>query len=338
MKRILSIVLGAAVFCGVYITPSQAIVGAGFHWGFDFTLDMEDEYNVPLTYEEFVSVDLLDNIQDTSPDFANQLPVTLEELKDSIIAGSKWTSTLPILLSRSDWNRSIINFGAKIFADAIPVIDALELSFNIGAWEYNAQLMYPNGAIQDTITQEDVNDFLKTGNYENLIKMDTVDLTLDNMGLSYLKVFGISQTPYTKIHFDLSIRKNLIAKPDKMKLFKLYLGGGPSFHMGTPVLTPEFVQDVVEKTLESAGSNFGDLGALGSDSSLMKKVIEKLINDAKTPTWGMHILFGFMVKPPVIPIGIYVDSKLMIPFGDIDDNVDLRGFGFLINTGVSLSF
>ncbi len=135
MKRILSTVLGAAVFCVIYITPSQAIVGAGFHWGFDFTLDMADKYDVPLTYEEFVSVDLLDNIQDDVPDFANQLPITLQELKDSITAGSTLTSTLPIMLSRSEWNRSIINFGAKIFFDAIPVIDALELSFNIGAWE-----------------------------------------------------------------------------------------------------------------------------------------------------------------------------------------------------------
>lgn len=331
------IICTVSIFC-MLTTPAMAIVGAGFHWGFDFSLKMDDRFNKPLSYEGLVSADLLDNIQADVPNFATTLPITLQALKDSMSNHNNILTSLPITLSRSDWDRSIINMGGKVFLDAIPIIDALEISFNIGAWEYDAMLKYPNGNIKSTITQQDVNEFLETGNYENLIEMDSIHLTLDNFGLSYLKIFGISKTPYTKVHFDVSIRKNIVAVPDKMKLFKLYAGGGPSLHLGTPIMTPEFVEDVIASTLENAGSDFGNIGSIGTDGDLMKTVVNRLIKKSKTPTFGMHLLIGTMAKLPVIPVGIYADMKLMIPFGDLDDNVDIGGVGFLFNTGVSLSF
>ena len=51
----------------------------------------------------------------------------------------------------------------------------------------------------------------------------------------------------------------------------------------------------------------------------------------------MNIVAGMMAKLPVIPLAFFTDAKLMIPFGDMDDNVELGGVGFLINLGIALS-
>ncbi len=338
MKRTLSLITGVALVCCLFTAPAHAIVGAGFHWGFDFTLGMDDSFDKQLSFEQIVPLELLD--VGSLPDIESYLPdgITLDSLQALITENvDVLEASAPFSLSRTDWNRSVINFGGKVFVDAVPVLDAIEVSFNVGAWEYDALLKYPNGELQDNITVSDINEFMETGNYNLLLQMDEKHLTLEEFGMSYLKIFGISKTPYVKVNIDLSIRKNVVAKPDNMKLFKLYLGGGPSLHLGTPIITPSFVEEVIEETIESAQNNIGNLSGDMTDK-LMEEIIEKLINEAKNPTIGMHILAGTMVKLPVIPVGIYADAKFMIPFGDMDDAVDLGGFGFKFNTGVSLSF
>jgi hypothetical protein len=243
----------------------------------------------------------------------------------------------PFTLSRSDWYRSKINFGGKIFFDDIPIIDAVEVSFNLGAWEYDAVLKYPNGMMQDSITKEDIDEFVTTANYEKILHMDSKHLTLDEFeGIRFPKMFGLTKTPYFKFHLDLTIRKNIIAKPSSTKIFKLYLGGGPSFHLGTPILTSDFVEEVIANTVSVTQNNLESLGEKMTDA-ILENILEELVNKSKNPTFGMNIIAGIMVKPPVIPLGFFVDSKLMIPFGDMDDKVDLGGVGFVINLGIALS-
>ena len=73
------------------------------------------------------------------------------------------------------------------------------------------------------------------------------------------------------------------------------------------------------------------------NEAILEKILERFLEESKNPTFGMNIIAGTMIKPPVIPLGFFVDSKLMIPFGDIDDKVDLGGVGFVINLGVALA-
>ncbi len=339
MKKNLSMILKVAVICLMYFTASHAIVGAGFHWGFDFSLDMDTTLDDQLAFDFVTPVDLFDpsSLGLSISEIESYLPngITYDSLKTLIDEHLEvLEARAPLTLSRKDWTRTIINLGGKIFIDNIRIIDAVELSFNIGAWEYEALLKYPTGELQDNIQPEDVQDFVETGNYEKILKMEETPLTLGALGMP--NILGISGTPYTKMHFDLSIRKNLIAKPKKTKLFKLYLGGGASLHLGTPIITAEFVEDIIEESIESAGNNIGEMNTTVSDD-LLEDVLEKLIKE-RNPTFGMHILLGFMAKLPVIPLGFYADAKFMIPFGEIDDNVELGGFGFLMNTGISLSF
>ena len=75
-----------------------------------------------------------------------------------------------------------------------------------------------------------------------------------------------------------------------------------------------------------------------ANKEVAKKIIKEITSNLMTPHWGCHLDLGVMVKLPVIPVGIYVDGKLMIPFDNMDKNVDLGGAGFLLNTGISLSF
>ncbi len=335
-----SIVLAMAT-CFLFVMPVHAIVGVGVHWGFDFTLNMDDNLEDPLKFSNLVPIELLDTLGGSIDlsEFQNKLPagIDLDSLRNLVKENvGILEARAPFTLSRVDWTRSPINFGGKAFIDAIPLpfIDAIEASCNLAAWEYDAVLKYPNGELQDNLTAQDVMDFVETGDYEKLLKMNEQHLTLEEFGMGYLKMFGLSKTPYFKFQLDLSLRKNIIEKPSTLKTFRLYAGAGASLHLGTPIITPAFVEEVIDYAVENS---INDIGQTFNKETVTKKIVEKLIDEAKNPTWGMHFLVGTMIKPPVIPIAIYGDAKLMIPFGDIDKNVDLGGVGFMLNCGLALT-
>ncbi len=342
MNRLISHILKVAVVCFLFVLPTHALVGAGIQWGFDFTLDMDDSFDAPLSFGEPAPLlDMIDSIPNLS--FALPLNISVDSLKE-LIPGTDAATALPFTLSRSEWTRSVINFGGKVFIDAIPVIDAIEVSFNMGAWEYEALLKYPSGDVQDNITQDDIDNFLETGNYEKLLKMEEVPLTLEQFDLGYLKMFGLSKTPYFKLHIDALIRKNLFAVPKKMKTFSMYLGGGLSFHLGTPIITNSFIEDVLDSPIKSSFSDqapnknkFSNISGVGAREDLMKDIVQRLIDASKKPTFGVNFIGGTMVKLPAIPLGFFADAKFMLPFSDLDDNVSIGGRGFLINAGVCIS-
>lgn len=320
--------------------------GVGFHWGFDNSVKMADSYNNIVTLETFDAGSMLKTLENDYPELKEittmlvDLGLNVDSLFDEVTKDIDLSATLPFTLSRTEWQRSMVNLGGKVFLHRLKLIDALEVSFNLGVWDYKSILKYPSGIKSDALTMENVNAFMETGNYENLFEMDEIEIGLDKLGMSYLDFFNISNTPYMKLQLDVSIRKNLIAKPLDRDYFKLYLGGGPSFHFGTPILTSEFVMDVIKETIKTAGNNMKAIeDAIGGDNSeLMKAVMDKLIEEGKTPKFGMHILFGTMLKFPIIPIGFYADGKLNIPFGSLDDNIELKGIGVMANIGIMLSF
>lgn len=302
----------AVVVAGMLLTsPAHAIVGAGAHWGFDLTLNMDDTRGLGdrMTFDglnlDMTSVD---------PDLGtmNQLPVFVERL---------------------NWQRTILDFGGKAYVDIIPVIDAIEVSVNFGVWEYEGAMKYPVGGNTGYIESLDANA-LQNGEYEtdSLFLYETQALTLDAFDVAY---FGLSGTPYAKFHADLTVRKNIFEMPGPVKLFKIYGGGGLSYHFATPLLTPSLIQDVISNSVEGAGSLSELNQDVFNDEELMKEIVLKLIEGLSEPTLGMHIIAGAAVKFPVIPVGIYADGKFMIPFGDMDPDVDLGGTGLLFNVGLS---
>jgi hypothetical protein len=102
------------------------------------------------------------------------------------------------------------------------------------------------------------------------------------------------------------------------------------------MLSSHLVQDVIN---ENASNNGTDLSTLVTPNNpIMKGVVNKIIEGLTQPSYGAHIDLGLMVKIPVVPLGVYVDGKFMIPFGQLDKYVNIGGMGFLVNAGVALAF
>jgi len=88
-----------------------AIVGAGFHWGFDFTTSMDDV--------------LQDDVFSAS---------------DFNLDGVLGTDTSFMYVSRTGFERTPIDFGGKFFIDILPI--EFEASVNMGIWQYDGVINY----------------------------------------------------------------------------------------------------------------------------------------------------------------------------------------------------
>jgi len=223
-------------------------------------------------------------------------------------------------LSRTDWRRSAINFGGKAYIDFIPFIDAVELSCNFGLWQYDGVLNY--------LDIEGTADAMRLGGEEPVYKQ--LNLTLDNYDMGY---FGLTGTPYAKLHFDATVRKTVL----NLWLVKFNAGAGVSAHFATPLLSSKLIESALDVKIDD--EFFANLAAPGG-SSYGKKIVEEIVKQALgKPALGMHLLVGAQAKLPAVPVGIYIDGKFMIPFSKFDDDAGagVKGYGFLINTGLSLS-
>jgi hypothetical protein len=238
------------------------------------------------------------------------------------------------VLFRSGWQRTIINFGGKAYIDIIPIIDAIEISMNFGVWEYEGVIRYPKGIDENANPSiESLRGKSPTEIYESLLTYDSLALTLENFA-DVPWFFGVSKTPYGKFKIDATIRKNIIKLAGKK--IKIYAGGGPSVHFATPVLSVGFVKKALAETLEQAAANADKMTEILENEEMMKKVLIDLVESFNVPRFGMHLVLGSHIKLPVIPVGFYGDAKLMIPFDQMDDDVELRGFGPMFNVGITV--
>lgn len=315
-RKKISILTTLAIF--TFFSNAFALVGFGIHWGNDFSLSMKDRIGEQLSFE---------NLMINTTSIPGTVPPYLPEITGKY---------LPLYVDRSDWTRTLFNLGGKIYIDAIPVLDAIELSANYGVWEYNGQIRYPK-SLQ---FKSNVPAVPKSPDEIFDIVYDTLPITLEEYDL---KVPGIKKTPYMKLNLDLTIRKYLLRFPPKLNWFRIHAGGGASLNFATPVLSKGLIEDALGSRLTSAK----DVGALATDlfgtdsktsKEISKKIIEEIMSNMMTPHWGCHVDLGVMVKIPIIPLGFYVDGKLMIPFGKMDEHVDINGLGILVNSGVSLNF
>jgi hypothetical protein len=304
MPRFSKICLCAAVLFLMLSNPASALVGIGVHYGLDYTLSMKNTTGLG----DHVTFDSL------------KMDLTPVGLAGSILVGKN----IPAYVCRSGF-KSDFAFGGKLYIDFIPIIDALEVSADFGVWEYNGSIKYPNG-LSKPVTQ--ITDPTDPANFT----YGEEKLTLDQFGLSYL---GLKNTPYAKLQLDATVRKYIVRFPKMLKVLNLYAGAGLSAHFATPVLSNHLVQDVIN---ENASSQMDLTTLVAPNNPIMKGVVNKIIEGLTQPTIGAHIDLGVMVKIPIIPIGVYVDGKFMIPFAQMDKYVDIGGMGILLNTGIALSF
>ncbi len=292
--------------------PAHAIIGIGIHYGLDFSLDMDDSRDETFDFGTL-------NLDLNAP--GGVVPAGMPS-----VIPSEW---LPVKLSRTGFTRTYFDLGGKILIDALRWFD-IEVSTNLGLWEYEAQISYPT-----SITYRDPVNLAAVQGPDDLflVTYSTLDLTCKELGLDYWFFDG---TPYVKMHFDATVRKTF---PKKFKTLKLYAGGGVSLHLATPVISAELIENVLEDHFATTLQTVQALGPdLFGNPDIMEAILEEVIAGLSEPKFGLNIVVGTQIKVPVIPLAFYVDGKLMIPFGQMDEYVDLNGFGFLVNGGVMLKF
>ncbi len=309
MNHLRTILSFAALFLILPI-QSHATIGFGVHWGNDFSLNMDDVSRKQLSFG------------DLSIDPASVYGIKPDSL--GLISGS----ILPIYIDQSSWSKKPFNIGAKIFIDIIPVLDAIEISTNFGVWEYKSALIYP---VSMSYRQNSNNYNHPDSLFD--VEYDTLPLSLEKFDMEFL---GLKNTPFMKLHFDLTIRKNIFEAP--AKILRIYAGAGPSLHFATPVLNKELIEEALGEAIKGEKPLSVLSGNVFENDQLTKKIMKKITRSLMIPHWGCHIIAGTMLKLPVVPIGFYFDGKLMIPFDNVDKHNDLGGLGFLLNTGISLSF
>ena len=158
-------------------------------------------------------------------------------------------------------------------------------------------------------------------------------VTLKDLGLDnpFLK-----KTPYAKLQFDLTVRKYVLKVPPVVNIVKVYAGAGASSFFATPLLSGAFVAKTLGNTLKVADDPAQLKNAIfDPQGEAMQKLGKQFLADLMTPHFGAHLDVGAMLKLPVVPVGLYIDGKLLIPFGDMDKDVPgLKSTGFLLNSGL----
>jgi hypothetical protein len=308
--------LCSAVLATAVMFPAFPLVGFGVQYGIDMSMSMKDA-----TREQASLGDLSLDVSS----FGGSVPSGFTK---STLTGAE----LPLYISRTGWERNWFNIGGKVFIDIIPFLNIVELSMNYGMWEYQGAIIYPTSITFTSPSAnngQDIND-IATVNY------DTTMITSDALGLGNPFV---KNTPYAKLQFDLTARKNLASFPPIIKIFKLYAGAGVSLNFATPLLSGAFI----EKTLGTTLSAIHDVGNLqgslfGQNNDAMVKIGKQFMKELMTPHMGMHLDLGASLKLPIMPVGVYLDAKYLIPFGNMDKEVDgLKSSGILLNSGLSFS-
>ncbi len=293
--------LKAATITTLLALPAFSLGGgAGFHWGFDFTTSMDDEPKEALSF---------------TVDFGNENLPIIDDAVKSLLNDS---DNPFMFVSRDGFERGKINFGGKAFINLRRIPLDIEASINFGSWRYNGAINYVDFDSTMTLFTNGGIDALSNGPVYESVPLNIKTVT----GKEY---FGLNQTPYAKLHLDLSIKKTF--KPKVVGRFlQPSVGLGASIHFETPVLSEELIKNALDMDVSTlAPEDFTSTAAL-------KKIMDEITESGKEPKMGMHFLVGVSVKPPLIPLGFYVDGKYNIVFNN--DDYLTKTNGILINAGV----
>jgi hypothetical protein len=298
---------------------AYAIFGIGAHYSLDFSVKMPDAMDEALVFDQLsLSGDGFTGTGGSTPtDWVSQ------------VFGP---NDIPVMFDRYDFGRTPFSLGAKVYVDIIPFIDVIELGGGFAAWEYQGFIRYPSQIdVPDVPTDPSLLTMIQ--NQDVSVTYDTMDLTLEGNDITFP---GITGTPFIKLDMGLTIRK-YIPIPAIEHFLSTYGGAGFDVHFSTPVPSAGLLEDAIGDVLNDTMTVLELQSTLG-DPSNQQKVTEEIISRLMTPHFGMNIVVGFMVKPPVIPLGLYVDGKFMIPFGPFDEDAEVTGLGFKLNTGLVLHF
>ncbi len=293
-------------------THAYSLIGAGLHYGIDNSIGMDDA----IIFQEPVAL------------LSEPLPFSISGESIEI------ATSFPLMyVTRFNFERTPINFGGKIFLDALPLVDGVEVSMNFGVWQYSGAVRFFDFATFTDLDQTGIQGVLENPNEQDYYAEQ--ELTLEALDISY---WGMKKTPYARLHVDLNVRKNVVKFPPVVNILKVYAGGGLSMNFSTPVLSAKLIEDVLAKQHDLDVAFFQNLSDLENPEAIWGDVLGKITDGLAKPVIGMNVMAGVQLKLPVVPVGLYADAKVLIPFASLDEYVEVGGIGFLLNTGISLSF
>ncbi|MBD3392426.1 MAG: hypothetical protein GF418_10140 [Chitinivibrionales bacterium] len=318
MSRTRVLLAALITMCAGYASLSHATWGIGAHYILDGSVKM-DAVAEQLTFDDLA----------LQTDGFGGLPA-------GWVGEAFGPEDIPIYFDRGEMLRTPFGLGGKLYVDIIPIIDCIEIGGGFAAFQYDGKIKYP--------TSIDVNPGAPAtpGELLQMAEDDLVTVTYDSLSTnlediaSGVTIPGISQTPYAKIDMGITIRK-YIPLTATLKWFKPYGGVGFDVMFATPVPSAGLVNDAIGEDL-SDSMTVTEVMAVMQNPETANKIVEEIIARLMTPHFGMNLGLGFILKPPAAPIGLYVDGKMAIPFGKLDDDADVRGFGFKLNMGLCLHF
>jgi hypothetical protein len=321
MMIIRKVVLTAClIVCMGYVSSTYAIFGLGLHYSLDFSVKM-DAKSEQLRF---------DDLNLTTAGFSGTLPAGWTPLQ--MIS----PENIPIFFDRGKMERTPFGLGAKVYVDIIPFIDCIEIGGNFAAFQYDGRIIYPKSVnVLNPATTLSPNDLL-AGKSPDLVEIDYDTLSTNIEDIDGAPTIpGIKRTPYAKLDLGLTLRK-YIPVPVIDHILRPYGGLGFDILFATPVPSAGLVSDALGDDLTGNKSIAEIMSVMQDEAS--KKVIEEILARLMTPHFGMNFVAGFMVKPPLVPIGLYIDAKYAIPFGKLDNDADVTGMGFKLNMGLCLHF
>lgn len=303
-----------------FVSPSYAIFGIGAHYSLDLTVKMPDA-------EEQLTFDSLDLVTDAAG--FSGLP-------------SGWTNAsfgpedIPIYFDHRDMQRTPFAVGGKVYIDMIPFLDCIEFTGGFAAFQYDGKIKYPTGITVEPTAPSDPNSMaLLEMSAQDMVTVeyDSISTNLEDIE-GAASIPGAKLTPYLKLEMGVAVRK-YINLPIIDRFIAPYGGVGLGMLFATPVPSAGLVNDALGDDL-TGDMTIAEITAVMQDPKTPKKVVDELLARLMTPHFGIDLIVGAMVKPPILPFGVYVDGKYSIPFGKLDEDADVTGNGFKLNMGLAL--
>jgi hypothetical protein len=168
--------------------------------------------------------------------------------------------------------------GFKVWLDVLPFVD-IEGTFNFAATRYKTFLIIPTPG-----SEED--------------KVINLSYTPD---APYSMIFGDADPLYGVVNGDLSITYpfDLPIRP--------YIGLGISYFASIPIVNASFADKMLKPEL--IGALAGENPDPDAAAAIGNALAETLKNESYTTGIGGHIIAGFRIKPPVVPVAIYANGK-----------------------------
>jgi hypothetical protein len=318
MSKLKLVIAMSLLVCIGYAGSAFALLGVGIHYSLDFTVKM-DQADEQLVFN---------NLKLSTAGFGT-IP-------------SGWANTtftpndIPIYFKRSSMGRTPFGLGGKVYVDIIPFIDCIELGGDFAAFQYDGKIKYPKSIGVNATAPATPGSLLTMQDAGQVtVVYDSLSTNLEDIS-GAPGIPGISKTPYAKLDLGLTVRK-YIPIPVIDNVFRPYGGLGFDVIFATPVPSAGLVNDAIGADLTGTKS-VAEVVTVMQDPATSKKIVDELLARLMTPHFGMNIVVGFMIKPPVVPLALYVDGKYVIPFGKLDKDAGVTAQGFKINAGLALHF